>query len=677
MSADGSRLTMSDGTNKLLRWERGATRLSGTRFWGNSISAVAISPDGKHLLTCSDGGTEFPGEQLLALVEFTTVQTLTKGRLGATPATAAVFSSDGQQIAVAQSTALMSFRNFLTPEWKQTVYRPAPAGPIQRLTFSPDGERLLAEASTNVMGYNTTTPAVVFNWKNTAQAKSSACFRKDNKSVLVALCSTDNQLKSHGVPTLDAGGPPVVVVKNPDPMPSARMPRPTADEIAAAEQEVHAMYKADYDNLTTNQQAISLSLKLLIKARGPEFRNKPAIRFVLLAESRDLPARDPGASSIAFGHLTDLAKDFAVNWLEEKCLLAEKMGHHTFNAAQAGPFIETCNHILEEALLEDQYDFTARVLKVARPIAGKLAAHEFQAEDLERLATRINYARTEFDRIKQSRETLTGTPDDPKANKAVGWYRCCFKEDWVGGLPLLAKGSDPTLRALAGKELTNPTDADIQKELADGWSQQADKLSGPVMPGALRRRAFFWYREALPQLTGAKQTDADKRMKALLVKMPALQNTWANLHFSPGFLKQGVVSLPAHATIRSREAWKGDIEVKALVRTAKNGFSIKLPSSTLRINPEDRPTVVEVTDAMHPGGSSFTTSCTKEFNLTTNRWHTVRWRTTAHGTKLWVDGELVLEDSRARDLSFMHSASMWGDSGGVELQSLVIRNVLP
>jgi WD40 repeat protein len=31
MSADGSRLTMSDGTNKLLRWERGATRLSGTR----------------------------------------------------------------------------------------------------------------------------------------------------------------------------------------------------------------------------------------------------------------------------------------------------------------------------------------------------------------------------------------------------------------------------------------------------------------------------------------------------------------------------------------------------------------------------------------------------------------------------------------------------------------------
>ena len=44
---------------------------------------------------------------------------------------------------------------------------------------------------------------------------------------------------------------------------------------------------------------------------------------------------------------------------------------------------------------------------------------------------------------------LKKTPDDPKANEAVGRYNCFLKGDWQEGLPQLAAGADGQLKQLA------------------------------------------------------------------------------------------------------------------------------------------------------------------------------------------------------------------------------------
>jgi hypothetical protein len=109
-------------------------------------------------------------------------------------------------------------------------------------------------------------------------------------------------------------------------------------------------------------------------------------------------------------------------------------------------------------------------------------------------------------------QTLRRDPNDPKANLTAGRFLCFTSGDWAAGLPLLTKGSDATLKALAQGELSKPSEPEDMAKVADDWWAIPEKGAGGVTQAQARRRAAFWYQAALPRLKGLKKTAAEARL---------------------------------------------------------------------------------------------------------------------------------------------------------------------
>src|SRR5271154_6832121 len=67
------------------------------------------------------------------------------------------------------------------------------------------------------------------------------------------------------------------------------------------------------------------------------------------------------------------------------------------------------------------------------------------------------------------------SPADPDLNLALGKLYCFDRREWEKGLPILAKGSDATLRTLAENDLQRPEEAEGQSKLADDWWNAAQQ----------------------------------------------------------------------------------------------------------------------------------------------------------------------------------------------------------
>ena len=122
--------------------------------------------------------------------------------------------------------------------------------------------------------------------------------------------------------------------------------------------------------------------------------------------------------------------------------------------------------------------------------------------------------RRELDEGKQTLEALKAAPSDPAANLKAGRFLCLIRGDWAGGLPLLARGSDADLAALAKKDLAHPGDVKDQLELGDAWFAQSTKATDSAKLHVLIR-ACAWYREAAPNLGGFTKIRVEKRLSEL------------------------------------------------------------------------------------------------------------------------------------------------------------------
>ena len=89
-----------------------------------------------------------------------------------------------------------------------------------------------------------------------------------------------------------------------------------------------------------------------------------------------------------------------------------------------------------------------------------------------------------------------------------------MKRDWPGGLVNLRAANDKPLCALVEREQTPPTQPVEQAELADAWWNLAESRQDPselLAFKAMHARAVYWYRQALPNLTGDALANAKKR----------------------------------------------------------------------------------------------------------------------------------------------------------------------
>ncbi len=116
--------------------------------------------------------------------------------------------------------------------------------------------------------------------------------------------------------------------------------------------------------------------------------------------------------------------------------------------------------------------------------------------------------------IADALAALRQTPTDPEANLAVGRYQACFKGQWQEGLPMLAWGTDGPLKRAAANELRGATNSAGQVALGDGWWDLAEAADG-VTKRHLQARAAYWYRQAMPGLTGLVEGKVKKRLAAV------------------------------------------------------------------------------------------------------------------------------------------------------------------
>jgi len=98
----------------------------------------------------------------------------------------------------------------------------------------------------------------------------------------------------------------------------------------------------------------------------------------------------------------------------------------------------------------------------------------------------------------------------------VGTYYCFIKKNWKDGLKYLAKGADATLAQLARKDLASAGDAAGAVRIGDDWWSASQKLS-PSTKLPYQQRANYWYKQALPALTGLQKVQVQKRLSEISV----------------------------------------------------------------------------------------------------------------------------------------------------------------
>jgi len=116
----------------------------------------------------------------------------------------------------------------------------------------------------------------------------------------------------------------------------------------------------------------------------------------------------------------------------------------------------------------------------------------------------------------------------------VGYHLCTVKGDWAAGLPMLAKGNDPTTKGPAEKDLAAPADATAQAAAGDGWWDLAEKTTDSAKT-AIRARAAFWYEKAVDKLTGLSKTKVRTRLMDLRQDQFGPKSQWVALNDPKAF----------------------------------------------------------------------------------------------------------------------------------------------
>lgn len=183
-----------------------------------------------------------------------------------------------------------------------------------------------------------------------------------------------------------------------------------------------------------------------------------------------------------------------------------KVSDAEFNAAMFTAAIETTDRALDA----DRLDLAAVAIDLARRHSNDAASKS----GLETRAKLIADRRTQNVLVEESLRLLETKPDDGEARETVGLDACFGRNNWVNGLPHLAKSANPSLRVLAESErrcrsLLKPV-AGEAFTLASGWWRLAEDDAYAVHAEAMRRRARELY-----MLVAEDLTDPVERRTAL------------------------------------------------------------------------------------------------------------------------------------------------------------------
>jgi serine/threonine protein kinase len=306
---------------------------------------------------------------------------------------------------------------------------------------------------------------------------------------------------------------PIPVVKKPIP----KLLVPDEASLAVAEKEVKELYKAEY---AKKQPAQRQALAARLLQDGLETKDKPAARYVMLRESRDL-AVTAGDLPLALRAAEEMSNSFTVSiWGLKASALEVYAGLVTLPVARVN-LATLALGMADEAEESEDYEAAERLVKVAQTAVAPMATHPLaafaQARVNELAALRKAYAA-----VSDSARVLAERPDDADANLALGKFHALYRGDWDRALWLLARGSDLKLKALAMTDLATPPEGVGAVALASGYAALAESENGLAKVNLLCR-ACWWYEQAENKLSGLERTRIEKLVAAIDKGLPPLR----------------------------------------------------------------------------------------------------------------------------------------------------------
>ncbi|HWE04236.1 MAG TPA: hypothetical protein VG326_17655 [Tepidisphaeraceae bacterium] len=285
-------------------------------------------------------------------------------------------------------------------------------------------------------------------------------------------------------------------------------PIPSADALAGALQGLKEIFKP-YPPAKAEDK-IKVAEKLISdNEKSPGDLNS---QYVLLHEAAELFAA-AGDLPAALKAVDDLAGVFAIDVAQEKLSILKRAKVGRLSPSAASAYADATLTLGWGAMRRGDFESANRAVSLA---AG--AVHEAQDPKLtsaaQALTAEAHRALGEAGQARAAEEKLKTQPNDPSANLGAGRFLCFYRGDWTRGLPMLAKGSDPTLKALAESDLAPPTDADAQLALGQKWGELAGRDT-TFARAQLRQRATYWYALAEAGLGGLKKVLAQRRIADL------------------------------------------------------------------------------------------------------------------------------------------------------------------
>jgi hypothetical protein len=292
--------------------------------------------------------------------------------------------------------------------------------------------------------------------------------------------------------------------------PAARLPVPSEAKIEESARVVVGSLKTEYaDAKKTVANRAALAEKLLHLAAATQ--DDAAARYVLLEEART-QAIATGRVPLVLEAVDDLTRQYDVDPLDVKqAALSALAKTPLLNKDGAKVLTEAALVAVSEAIAVDRLASATQLIAVAeigarktllKSLISQVAKHEVELKQIAK----------EFAQMQAAQERLLKDPADAEANLQAGTYLALRKGDWEHGLPLLAKAASGPLPALARGDLPAPEETKERRERGDAWWVGAEKEAG-WQKAALRARAAYWYRLALPGLAGLTQVTTAERVK--------------------------------------------------------------------------------------------------------------------------------------------------------------------
>lgn len=289
-----------------------------------------------------------------------------------------------------------------------------------------------------------------------------------------------------------------------------RHPAPGAAAVKASLLQVEQIYRHDIAAAKSPKAKAALAVQMLETAAKSE--NDDPGRFALCTTARNL-ATSAGNVSITFQTIEKAARWFDIDELKIKVDALATVIKGT--GSPAGPVLSShdLDSLVDAAMAVDRYDIARQAVDLA-----SISAARSRDASLSHWATarkrEVEGVMTAHKAALAAEAVLKTAPGDAAAALTVGRFRCLFKNDWQGGLPLLARSKDPVLEPLARADLAGTESAPGKVQLGDRWSAIGQSETA-VPRRCADLRAAKWYREALPGLEGLSKLAAEKKLAAL------------------------------------------------------------------------------------------------------------------------------------------------------------------